>query len=263
MAKLGRPEVLVVGMAIACAVASIAVAYWKNWPPEAEFGTKGEWVGALASFAAALTAIAIAFWSHRRTKIESMTEGVFEIISVDYVIRQAKARAELFRIQLARHAELVSDLDSQISRCEQQMEAVQKDVNPHHERIYSLNSRYDELWRKRSDESAKAISDFSGHMEYLQSQMATLPHVKMAAFDPEVGLAVVKVRALLLRKKGLVSRESPVNNEDFVSDEALARIAATTPDLPACLNEVLRLLGVLESAIPAAERHIKRMAEDH
>ncbi|MGE8565217.1 MAG: hypothetical protein ACN6PV_02060 [Achromobacter sp.] len=245
MAKPGRPEVLVVGIALACAVASVAVACWKKWPDPQAFGTKGEWVGALASFAAALTAIAIALWSHRRNKIESMTEGAFEIVAADYVIRQVKARAELFRLQLTKYAELVAELDSRTSRCEQQMEAVQMDVSPPMDLIIGLESHYKGLVDKKNEESTKAISEFSGHMEYLQSQMATLSHVKMAAFDPAVGLAVVKAKALLQRSEGVV------------------KMAAATTGLPECLNEVLEHLGIFEAAIPAAERHIKRIAEGH
>ncbi|WP_279211824.1 hypothetical protein [Achromobacter mucicolens] len=259
MAKLGRPEVLVVGMAIACAVASIAVAYWKNWPPAAEFGTKGEWVGALASFAAALTAIAIAFWSHRRTKIESMTEGAFEIVAADHVIRQVTARTELFKVERTSYAELAADLDGRFSRFEQQLEAAQMDADRPDELIYSLNTQFGLLSDKQMAESAKAISDFSGHMEYLQSQMATLSHVKMAAFDAEVGLAVVKIKALLLRNKGLADRYS----EDFMSNEDIARMAATSPALRECLDEILEHLGIIEAAVPAAERHIKRIADGH
>lgn len=245
MVKPSRPEVFFGCAAVACVVASVAVFLWKKWPDPGTFGTKGEWVGALATLAAALTAVAIAFWSQRRGKIDSMVDGAFEIVAADYLIGQLKARAELFRLQLTKYVELVTELKNLVSRCEQQIEAAQKDVNAPMDLIVGLESHYKSLTYRQNEESAKAISNFSGHVEYLQSQIATLSHQKMAGFDPAAGLAVVKVKALLRRIEGLI------------------QLGATDPALLQGVTDIIVLLQRVQVGVTTAERHIKNLGENH
>lgn len=249
MMKPSRPEVFFGGMAVACVVACVAVFLWKKWPAPATFGTKGEWVGALATLAAALTAVAIAFWSHRRNKIDSMMEGAFEIVAADYVIRQIKGQADLFRLRLANYVAQLTNLDERLARYDQSVSDAQADQVEHPSNAAASFDRYVEAERMRErlehqkdEHSAKAIQEFTGYVEALQTQTTTLSHVKMAAFDPAIGLAVVKVKALLRRSEGLV------------------KLAATAPALLESLQEVLELLTTVEGGVHAAERHIKRIA---
>ena len=252
MVKPSRPEVLVVGVVAACAVASVAVMLWEKWPKPEVFGTKGEWVGALASFAAALTAVAIAFWSQRRNKIESMMEGAFEIVAADYVIRQIRGQTTVFRLHVKNHLTQLTTFNDQISQCEEQIEAAQEAqvLNPP-ESASPMNQlsiserKLEKLAYQRDEHSTKALARSASYAESLQTQTSTLSHVKMAAFDPAIGLAVVKVKALLRRSEGL------------------AKLAATTSELLECLNEVLELLATVEAGLSAAERHIKQTGQGH
>ncbi|MGO4398427.1 hypothetical protein [Achromobacter sp. PAB15] len=241
MAKPTRPEVFFGGAAVACVVACVAVFLWKKWPEPATLGTKGEWVGALATLAAALTAVAIAFWSHRRNKIDTMMEGAFEIVAAEYVMRQIKGQASVFHRRLTRFIAQLADINSQIARCDQIVNESQSahvmspsDAASSFDKLVRAESQRPALEHKKDEDSTRAMHEFAGYVESLQAQAATLSHVKMAAFDPAVGLAVVKAKALLRRSEGLV------------------KMAATTSDLLECLNKVRDLLGIFEAAIPAA-----------
>lgn len=252
MAKLSRPEVIFGVAALVCVVACVAVFMWKPWPPENAFGTKGEWVGALATLAAALTAAAIAFWSHRRNRIDSMMEGAFEIVAAEYVIRQIKGHASAFRLRLTSFVSLLAEINSRISQCDEMVDKAESaqvlnpsDASSPYEQLVRAERQREKLEHKKDEESTNQMQEFAGYVELLQTQAATLSHVKMAAFDPAVGLAVVKAKALLRRSEGLV------------------KMAATSPELLECLKKFLELLVIVEDGVSAAERHIKRIAKVH
>lgn len=252
MIKPSRPEVFFGGAAIACVVACVGVLLWKKWPQAATLGTKGEWVGALATLAAALTAVAIAFWSQRSNKIDSMMEGAFEIVAGEYVVRQIKGHANAFRFEVTKYIEQLAQFDSQISRAEQQKSAAQSvnvaaypDAASQIDRIVGAERMLEKLEYEKANFLTERVKVFAVNVETLQTQTAALSHVKMAAFDPAIGLAAVKAKALLRRS------------------EALIHLGATSPALLDCITEVIGHLAVVEAGVAAAERHIKRMGENH
>lgn len=247
MAKPSRSEILVVCVATACAVVSFAVIFWKKWPDPQIFGTKGEWVGALASFAAALTAVAIAFWSHRRNTVASMMEGAFEVVAAEFVIRKAKSEATLFRLRVADSVKVLNDLDEKILAIDRKIEAAASIASPppSAEELRDLD-RWEEVYGHQRQLIIDAWArNFAPYVEPLQSQMATISHVKAAAFDPEIGLALVKAKALLRRIEGI------------------AAVALTRTVLLENLDEILEYLVVVENGVANAERHITQMGRVH
>lgn len=248
MVKPSRSEIMFAGVVASCIGAVLIVASWETWPNPTTFGTKGEWVSAITTFAAAATAIFLALWSRRHDKLDSMTDGAFELVAADFVIRKVKSEAQLFRYHLADSVNNLHQLDEKISALNSKIDAAEKEGASGAELAEKLRGL--ERFLEITENQRQQIVDgwgakFGPRVELLQTQVATISHEKVAAFDAKIGLGLVKVKAFLRRSEGL----------------AMTSITRTV--LLEHLDQVLGFLEVVEGGVPTAEKHIEKLGRTH
>lgn len=248
MVKPSRSEIMFAGVVASCIGAVLIVASWETWPNPTVFGTKGEWVGAITTFAAAATAMFLALWSRRHDKLDSMTDGAFELVAADFVIRKVKSEAQLFRYHLADSVKNLHQLDEKISDLNSKIRAAELEGAPGAALAEKLRSL--ERFLEITENQRQQISDgwgakFRPRVELLQTQMATIPHEKVADFDARIGLGLVKVKALLRGSEGL------------------AMVSITRTVLLEHLDKVLGFLEDAERGVPTAEKHIEEIGRTH